>query len=526
MKHINTLRNKKGMALLTVMLIFFVLSILLAGLVSVTNSNLKQSVVTKNHTAAFYASEAGVTKVSTDFEKELNRLKELNKSSTDFLAGVNSFVNSNSNKTITLENNNGETSKAIITITNEGVDAQGYSNYKLTSKGYVGNLERTLVKTYRFKYTQGTTGSGFTIDKAVIAKNKLLINGGEISGAPITSYNTSVGSIEFTSGGKVDSIELINSNNYNNLITKPSYASLSQYFHGNTVKVNELSKVNTFPPINLPAFPAKNTLSKLPNYSSSKGFKIVENGNLRTYGSGDFNNTIYILPDNTEHAYYVPEFNISNNYGFTIDVGNNDRLLIVDKLMLNSNLWIKGEGTLTIYVTSNSSNITNNLNDKISFNFNNNTAGYIGNITHPERFKVFVDDIYVKKSGSNIPGTVSFGGYAPFYMSILAKNLNFELSGSAGYQGYLVTGGEEVKITGGSSARVALYYAPNADFTLSSVLKGAVIADNFTANWGGNLTYSDVLFENFPFEVLDPITGGTGSGAPVLDLVKSSTIEQ
>lgn len=526
MKSLNLLRKKDGMALLTVMIIFLVMVIILGGMIAMTNSNLNQSVVTKNHTAAFYSSEAGLIKYSTDFETELENLVNQTPylSTSQFFAAVNTYVTNHGTKRVDLTPNNGEASYSDITLVDTGLDA-GYNTYLLTSKGYVGDVQRVLEKVYRFKYTEGTVGNGFTIDKAVIAQNDILINGGQISGAPITTYSTTPGSIEFTSGGKVDSIEMLNSSNYNSLITKPNWASWSSYFNSGTVKVDELDKVNIFPTISIPTFPNKNSLSKLPNYTTPNGFKVIENGNLKTYSSGQFYNTTYVLP-NAEQAYYVPEFIVSNNYGFTIDVGNTDRLLIVDKLLLNSNLWIKGQGTLTIYVTSNSGNITNNLNNKISFNFNNNTAGFIGNITNPEKFKVFVDDLFIKSGGNNVPGTVNFGGYAPFYMSILAKNLNFELGGSAGYQGYLVTGGEKVNITGGSSARVALYYAPNADFTLSSTLNGAVIADNFTANWGGNLTYSDVFFENFPFDVLDPITGGADGGAPSIDLKIGNTIEQ
>jgi len=203
---------------------------------------------------------------------------------------------------------------------------------------------------------------------------------------------------------------------------------------------------------------------------------------------------------------------------------------VTDKLILNGPMQVIGNGTLTIYVTGNDGTATTSQTDKISFAYSGGN-GYIGNITNPERVKIFVDPVYyLVKVGKNYvqtPLTLSVAGSSPVYIALMAANLNLNLSGSGKIDGYVVTGGTNITVSGGSSTAVALYYAPNAHFSLEGggIINGAILANSFAASGGTYVTYSDVGFENFPFEVLDPITGGTGTSA-LLELLKGSTIEQ
>ena len=535
MKLISSLKNKKGMALLTVMLIFFVLSILLASLVSVTNSNLKQSVVTKNHTAAFYASEAGLTKSSKNFEKELDNLVDQNLSLSEFLSAINSYISSNSSDTINLSNNNGEVSYANVVISGPVLDADGYRVITITSNGFIGDIDRTLVKTYKFKYIEGVGGSGFIVDKAVMVKSTFALTGSaQIIGAPISTYSKSSSAISMAWSTKVPGIELDPSlfNASGNLINNNIFNSTENinakiYCDGNTgLKcVKPLDDVFEFPLIVMPGYPNKTTLPKLSNYTSGN-FVVNSNGISMT---GWVSNLTY-TPTLASTAYYVPQINIPNNEKFTINIGNSNVMWVTDKLILNGPMQVVGNGTLTIYVTGNNGTATNSQTDKISFGYSGGN-GYIGNITNPEKVKILVDPVYYldKVGNNNIqkPLTLSVSGSSPVYIALMAANLNLDLSGSGKIDGYVVTGGTSIKVSGGSSTAVALYYAPNAYFSLEGggIINGAVLANSFAATGGTYVSYSDVAFENFPFEVLDPITGGTGTTA-VLDLIKSSTIEQ
>lgn len=530
MKHINTLKNKKGMALLTVMLIFFVLSILLAGLVSVTNSNLKQSVVTKNHTAAFYASEAGITKVSTDFEKKLNELKDQNLSSSAFLSALTSYINTNINtnpeKTINLENNNGETSKAIITLTNEGVDAQGYSNYKLSSKGYVGNLERTLVKTYRFKYTQGTTGNGFKIDKAILTTGKMIVDG-VVTGAPVATYSKDNNVIEFDWSGKAPGVEIPTNTNSSQLIKLPNN-DVTRFITGGTSAIKSWPAQPSLPAISMPNIPNVNFSnnqdrlnSVIVQLSSNKTHTFIDsNGSIYDNSSGNFDNYTYTLPDSkNKSAYYVPRISINGNSGLTINV-TKDTTLVVDELYLKGNLRLTGNGTLTIFVRPSTSNGT----PKVDMDYGG-APGWVGNKTDPKKLLIYVDKVF---TSSSVPTTVTIGSGATYYFSLLAMNLNFKIEGGAFLDGYLVTDGLTVDILGGSNANSTLYYAPKAQFTIKggANVTGAVIADKVTITGGASLKYEDVDFSNFPFQINVPFGGTSGSSNPKLELIKGSTIEQ
>jgi Tfp pilus assembly protein PilX len=538
MKSINLFKKKDGMALLTVMLIFLVMSILLGGIVATTNSNLRQSVVTKNHTAAFYASEAGLTKVSSDFEEELDSLlsQTPSLSGTAFLAAVNAYITSNSSETISLSNNNGEASFADVTFVNSGVDAQGYQNYTLTSNGFVGDLERVLVKTYRFRYTAGVGGSGFIVDKTVMVKNTFTLTGSaQIIGAPVSTYSKANSAISMDWSTKVPGIELDptlfnasgNLINTNILNTTTNINAKVYCDEGTGLNcINPLDEIFEFPTIVMPGYPTKTSLPRLTDYT---------NGNLSvtsTFGinmSGWTSNITYV-PPSASPAYYVPTISIANNSNFTINVGNNDILWVTDKIVLNGPMQVIGGGTLTIYLTGNAGAATTSQTDKLSYGFSGGT-GYIGNITNPERVKILIDPLfYLKKVGKvnvETPITTTIGGSSTLYIALMAANLNLNLSGSGKIDGYVVTGGTSVVVTGGSSTAVALYYTPNANFELSGggVINGAVLANNFLGTGGTYITYSDVAFINFPFEVLDPITGGVGT-SPILELLEGSTIEQ
>lgn len=65
------LKSKNGMALITVMIIFLVLTVLLGALVVLTHNNLNQSIKTEEHTTAYYTAEAGMTKAVTEFEDHI-----------------------------------------------------------------------------------------------------------------------------------------------------------------------------------------------------------------------------------------------------------------------------------------------------------------------------------------------------------------------------------------------------------------------------------------------------------------------
>jgi len=528
MKALQLLRRKDGMALLTVLIIFLVLVIMLGGISVLTNSNLRQSETTKENTAAFYSSEAGLTKVSSEFETKLDDLVNHTPSltSAEFLTAVNTYISSHSLETVNLSANNGNASYADVSLVSTGVDGSGYQTYLITSNGYVGEIERVLLKTYKFKYTEATSGSGFIIDKAVLVKNNITVDS-PIYGAPIGTYSTNNGSIRFNSSGSVPGINIPQDTVKTDMISKLNWQNYNTIITGGGLNaVTYFPEMLPFPEITLPTFPTVNTLTKLSRYQfvvgKSKFDFINTSGNMQDTNSGTFANMTYTLPDaQNKDAYYVPKITISGNTSLTINV-TKDTLLVVDELKLNGNFRVTGSGTLTIYVRSNAGKTTGT--SPVSFSYGG-SGGWVGNKLDSMKLLVYVDNVYT--SGTT-PATVNFGSGSIYYMSILALNLNFNIAGGGKIDGHVVTGGTSINVNGGASTAIALYYAPNANYTISggAVINGAVIANNFTITGGSTLNYENVDFQNFPFKISVPFAGGTGSGTPVLELIRGSTIEQ
>ena len=84
----NVLRNKKGIAILSVLLMFTVMMILVGALTMTSVRNINQSKVSSQSIAAFYAAEAGLNMVVNDFVT-LNELP--NVSTQDIINGLNSI---------------------------------------------------------------------------------------------------------------------------------------------------------------------------------------------------------------------------------------------------------------------------------------------------------------------------------------------------------------------------------------------------------------------------------------------------
>lgn len=538
--------NNNGMALLTVILVFLVLTVLMSGTLAMTNANLKNSVVTKNHTAAFYASEAGLTKVSSDFETELDYLvnQTPSLSATAFLAAVNSYIASNASETINLSNNNGESSYADVNMDYVEIDSDGFHIFTITSEGYIGDIKRTLVKTYAFKYTEGVNGNGFVIDKAILTSGVLNLGQATVHDGPVSTYLNAPGSIRIHNGGSAPEVQIPTGSDPKSIITFPIpnkstwESKLGDFITEGSSGISELESMPAFPALIMPTIPVSNNRLQKLVVRTPDGWNsavlIDDNGNFKkdnstwVFGTHEVytgngqnrrivSNYTYTIPE-TSSTYYVPEFIIKGNEYLTINVGNTNKVFIVDKLILEGNFNVVGNGTLTIYVKP-------NLNaNKNSLSFGYTSSIPVGNVLHPHKFIIYVYD--QKVSGNNFE--VEIGGSASYHMALMASNLNFKFVGSGSVTGFVVTGGNSIVINGGSSTSVALFYAPNATVSMGGggSVYGSIMAQTFEANGGPDVYYRDIGYENIPFAVLDPMTGGTGGGAPILELKKGSTIEQ
>jgi len=536
------LKSKNGMALITVMIIFLVLTVLLGALVVLTHNNLNQSIKTEEHTTAYYTAEAGMTKAVTEFEDHIAALSQQSPalSVQAFITAVESYVSTNNYQQVVLSENNDITPYADVTLAYNGIVDGTYHSYVITSTGYFGRYDRTLVTTYNFDYSISSDGSGFVIDKAVMVNSTFELSGSsQVIGAPISTYSTSSDAITLGWSTRVPAIELDpslfdgsgdlidtdifnNTSNINNKITE-----------GGLDAVGPLDEVHEFPPIVMPTYPNKATLARLPAYSVLRPwgsyYQLIQDDGSLIQSDWNIGGTVYNIPS-TSSWYYVPEFSITagntDDY-FMINVGDTDKYLVVDKLKLDGHFEIIGNGSLTIYVTGNTPE-TALTSDRYRITLGFTSSTPVGAVESPEKLVVYVDPIFYKSGNKTYPATLSVGGSAVYNLSLMAANLNITIGGGASFNGYIVTGGETVSIQGGSGVTTTLYYAPNADVYVSGsgYVNGAIIGDTFSGSGNVRVRYDDVAFENFPFMVMDPITGGSGADTPVLLVVRGMTIEQ
>ena len=533
------LKNKNGMALITVMIIFLVLTTLLGALMVLSHNNLNQSIRTKEHTTAYYTAEAGMTKVVSDFEGYLQALSQQSPtlSVSAFITAVNAYVIDNAYQQVVLQENNGEIPTADVTLTYSGIEDETYYSYVITSVGHFGRYNRTLITNYKFDYSLSGEGNGFIIDKAVMVKNVFELSGSsQVIGAPISSYQTDPGAIVMGWSTKVPAIELDPSlfDDQGNLEDTSIFNSLTnidgKITEGGLDAVTPLDEVHEFPPIVMPTYPSKETLARLPSYtyyySQWNNYQLVKDDGSLIKNSWMLRDVTYTIPT-TSSWYYVPELIIEGQEIFKIDVGNSDKYLVVDKLNLDGHFEIIGSGTLTIYVTGNTPDTATSADrNRVTLEYTSSTP--VGAIDHPEKFVVYVNELYYRSGNKTYPITISIGGSSVYHMSLMGANFNFSTVGSASIHGYIVTGGESVVITGGSGVTTTLYYAPNAHIELSGsgYVNGAIMGESFVGSGNVRVNYDDVAFENFPFAVMDPITGGSGTSTPVLSILRGMTIEQ
>ncbi len=524
------LKQKSGVAIMAVILFFLVMVIMLGGLSIFSNINLSNSTTTSKTAAAYYAAEAGINVETEAIVDLINDLVSSNVEESVLINDINDYISNNLDKTLTFDSNTGDPVQAIININNLGV-IDGMIVLRVTSQGYVGSQLRTINKDISFMYVQGNNSDPTTImiDKTVLTQQNITITNGTIIGNPVGTYSSNTGAVTISGGGRVPGVMIpqgtnktdvvrVSNNNYNTFITG-----------GGVDAITYLEEMYPFPSIVMPGYPDRSTLPFLPEHRIPGTWADLVNS------SGVFNlvswttDAVYTIPT-THPVYYVPSMTIGGNTRFTIQV-NDDVTLIVDRLNIVGAMQVVGQGTLTIYLTGNTEGTAvDNLADKFNYGYTGGN-GHIGNIDHPERFKLLIDPLFIRQriQGNvyeSVPATFTIGGSSPLYMSLYAANISLNLSGSGKIDGYVVTGGPDISISGGSSTAVALYYAPNAAVSLTGggSVRGAILANTFSMGGGASVTYNDVAFDNFPFALFDfsPDEGGNTS---VFELVIGSTKE-
>ena len=513
----NTLRGKDGVALLTVVLIFLVMVIMVAGMSVWSMGNMTNSKVSNEHTAAFYAAEAGINTFMTDLGSSIESMSSTTITPEDFFDSIDTLISAGT--TISLTDNSGVTTSANVLFVKDGVNADGFTVYKIISTGTVGGITRTLEKEITLKYTQGTEGTGFTIDKAVLASGNISIGNSTVTSADsnkkaiIGTYSNVVGSVTFHNNSTVDEIQLLEGVT-KNVVAQSSFRNITN---------NNLEYIE-FPIIMMPELPTMAELGKLPSVQNF----IDSNGNISKTTSTTL--TQYTIPQlgTGLKGYYVPTMHFTS--GGNIDIiSNRDVFIVTDQLFLNSNVSFSGTGKITIYVRGNSSSTPALSESQIPIQMAAPNGSIIGRSDNkPQNLLIYSEETWLNVNGVATPYRITISNNSRFYGSFYYLNTNFTMNNNSGIVGYFVTGGTSVIVANNGNIGTTLYYAPNAKFEIlqNGGLNGAVITKNFTLQNQAVVTYNPMALANFPFQIFDPNAGGdAGTGPSVISFVVGPTIE-
>lgn len=466
--------NNKGVALVTVVLIFLVLVILLAGVMFATVSNQKNSLVTKDHTSAYYTAESGL---NVSIDKLDKFLTDNNYNSIPMgqysakMDALNAFITTDIN---------GDTAN-LVSISPQGLytiqATVGTGNtYTIKSIGTVNGITRTVESTFSFTPIMDNKA------KAIIAKGTIDSKNGTIVG-PIASLLSPAGSdiiIECNASGETNISEVY----YPQPLPTGSTVTIESDCAGlkKTYDIDETVVFNNF---------------ALPTYYSKTDTVVVEGVTKNVLVPIAPISNVYTFPALTEgqKGYYIdklPTTNVTFNLGTgsSADIFN---LFVGDVDVDNSSslgvgaIEVVGNGKLKMLITIDKDDFTKNNNYDFIWNSNVNYNQTL--LTNPDISKFQL----VIKRGVDIPVSpmFMFANSIVFIGSIMMDNINITI-GNLDYRGFIATLGTSITIASTAEITGPMWiYAPNANVKMSSnsVVNGSIIANSVNFDSGATLKY-------------------------------------
>lgn len=466
-------KDQSGYTMVLVLVAMLIVSLLSTAVISMASSNLKIGVKEREFQASYYIAEAGAVYYTDQIKKKVwdiyNDTAVTNES--QFYAKVASELSS----TLTLplglfdEEYGGQPEARVSFIQTSG--DTNPRTYSLVSEGTNDDTTRIVQKEIILNYTT----SGIPGDLlAVFSDGDMTFSNGTVVGPVGTNSDINVtGNPEIDDYYLYDSSQEIIVNSGNNWMDR-----------GRRGEKKPLGEMRTY---ELPPFPVFPSMSH-------NGSMLVHN-----------NNTTYDSITLSDPVTYVPGFVLGSGDTLNINVGNTDKILMMDDFILSHGVFkLVGTGKLTLYIK----------NDFI-------VAG--GTKINPSEFdtvdsKLLATEkltIYVEKS--NPVKTIEFANDMLLNGSFYSENANLVLNGSGKMVGNIFTGGLDVSIAGGSSTLSQMIYAPNAYVHMdgSGAVNGPIISKTFYMDGGATVNYNpgDTLppTDILPPDIDDlvPTVGGT-----------------
>lgn len=286
---------------------------------------------------------------------------------------------------------------------------------------------------------------------AVFALTSINMTGNSrINGHAGTNANT-VGAVNMTNTARIDSSLSIGPG-ANPAITVVQSGSVMG-------EIKNLKKEITYDMPQFPEFPAK--------------VSTAANVNITTNRVIGYSSSYY-------DKKFISSITITNNGTAQFATDNVDRVLHVGNLDISSgHLNVSGTGKLTIYVE------------------NRITLGGTSTVNSNDS-KRPIESLFVYYKGTN---ALNLAGRTGFYGSLFVESADITLTGSTtvlgsgGVAGNIISGGNNITVTGNAASLSKVIYAPNARFTLtgSGVVLGSVVCKTFFSEGAGSVLSSGAM---------------------------------
>ena len=506
---VKNFKDKSGIAIMSVMLFFMVMMIFVGGLTIASQGNLNVSSVSADNTASYYAAEAGINYVVSDFKRIMD-IEDGDLTQAQFIASIMNFVTNNQSKRVDLTDNNGTESYFVLRFTDVISNSTTRTfAFTIVSEGVVNGVSRTLETLVDLDYSLGAGDrKGFAVKHAILAENRITTDNNFTIGLTQNAINNAPPGTQpsvATYATASNSIFFKNASNYTGRVEVKA-GTPNSVTNASPTQIDRTLNVQTFSPLNFDPIrtEAAQVIASPGNNANLGGLFSSATNNINNPASGTYTPA--------PGKYYVSSVVFgSNNVVINVPTAGTEVFIVTDNLVLG-NVTTTGAGTVRFYVREGS--------NKFSFPTFNNAI--TGRQNAPHLFIVYVDTITSSTS-------LTVQNNAALYGSFMFKNASITFSNNTTFGGYLMTEGAALNLSNNGQITVALYYAPlgNVNLLNNGVVSGAIIGKNVDLANGATVRYEPAFLDNFPFDVESPIVSTTPSdGVRTLTFRIHRTTEQ
>lgn len=508
MKKHNLLKNKDGIAIMSVLLMFTIMTLFVGGITMVSVSNVNQSDANAQSLSVYYAAEGGLNRILEEY-RSLYENSSL--TAAQVQNGIGNIRSKYHMQSMELKENNGKPVKVEFWY---DVHDHDMINRRLmatiVSQGQVEDVVRTLETVVEFTYGTGTTTMNMQLRHAVFVRNSITT----ANNATITTKNPSDTSIVpriATLSNQPDSINISSLNSFSNgeiELTSPSPNCINAVVHkdsrkdGTRCTINNTILVTEDRPVEDPEIRINFPVINFTPMRTQVANIMASSSNYTNLGKNNING-LMMSNKIKEGNFFIEELDFSRlAYLNTLKV-EKDVFIITNELTLGDVL-IEGEGKLTIFVNKGSKTFTPLSKPHEVF----------GRESEQEKLAVYVDTI----SGVNNDSYhVIFDNNTHTKGYFIFENARVEFGNNSTFNGALYTAAlngslHAVRLSNNayidSSGGKALIVATKGSVHMNnnSSLTGAIIATDVTLAGGKTtITFDPDFPQNIPFEITTPI---------------------